>query len=201
MTAGLQGLKSYRLHMLFTVDAKDRSVNPQQGTLDIVEDIDNAGHSLHARLLTAGNLNSGYGVSGAASETYFLDGTTFLVDSGKCRFLSKKPYSGLAGITVSPDEYFGPIATATLLARAETANLVTADHYTFAAAALGRQLKGMNMTQGDVWVASDGYTVKLGGKGAGTDQYGSVGTVSVSYDVVMINQLTPIKAPADCVAP
>ena len=201
LSAGLQSLKSYRLHMLFTVDTKDKGGNRQQGTLDISEAIDNAGRSLYTQSKVGGNLNSGYGLPGVVSELYHLDGTTFLVDNGKCRFLSKKPYSGLAGSMILPDDYINRIGTANLAGRGETVNAVSTDHYTFATGALGRQMQGMVISHGDAWLATDGYVVRLTGQATGTDQSGAVGTAIVSYDVDSINQPLGIKAPADCVSP
>lgn len=201
LTAGLQALKSYRLSLLFDVDAKDSSGNRQVGTLEIVEVIDNTGRSLQTSSKASGNLNNGYGTNGVVYETYFLDGTTFLVENGKCRFLSKKPFTGLAGSMILPDDYVNGIGNAALTRRGETVNAVLTDHYTFSTGALGRQLKGMVFSQGDAWLATDGYVVRLRGQAIGKDQYGAEGAATVSYNMDSINQPITIKAPANCVAP
>jgi hypothetical protein len=118
---------------------------------------------------------------------------------GKCQYTGSGSSIPVRA-AISADSLIN-VDKATLVGRLETVNGVITDHYTFMEAALGTSLNGMKLTQGDAWIALDGYVVKLTAQAAGTAINGAQGTVNFSYNVDNVNNVQPIVLPADCVVP
>ncbi|MBI5879588.1 MAG: hypothetical protein HZB53_18210 [Chloroflexi bacterium] len=206
VNSGLEKLKSYRVRFVYAYDGKDKSGQPQKGTANFLQEIINATKDEHMKLDQVGNAfgnddsKATPAPAGTVFEMYRVSNNTFLINGGKCQFLTSGDSTSVTRGLFTADQLIGS-NKATLIRRGESVNGVTADHYAITEAALGTALDGMKLDKGEVWISPDAYVVKIVAQLSGTNSKGSTGTGNFNYDVDNVNTQGALVAPKDCVAP
>ncbi|MEP7199250.1 MAG: hypothetical protein ABI874_05470, partial [Chloroflexota bacterium] len=138
VTSGLEKLKSYRAHLAYRFDGKDKRGQPKKGALELNNEVSHTSANTtddHFTLTTTGTLPNIAGGAennkGNTYELYAVGGESFSMQSGLCQFQA----SGSAGpgairALFTLDDFFGSMNKAVRVRRAETVNGVSADHYT-----------------------------------------------------------------------
>ena len=179
VSSGLDKLKSYTVRMAIGFKGTDKNGQPQQGSFDYGEEVDNTAKAQHTKIAGTGDINSALGgntnltaTNGVLLELYMVSDNSFIIQNGKCQFIgSGTSILSQAGF-LAPDTLIGGINKATLVRKGESVNGTTADHYTFNENVLGTELGNMKLTQGDAWVSPDGYVVKVAAQATGTTKSG-----------------------------
>lgn len=207
VSGGLEKLKSYHTQFAYHFDGKNKNGQPQKGSLDFNQEILNTSTTTkdeHLKLTSSGTLPGASNSSDndGAAEVYRVGGSSFTIQNGTCQFLSSGSSGTGAGRAVfTADDFFGNMNKAVVVGRGETVNGVSADHYAYTEFSGSKNLAGFKVQKGDVWIAADGYVVKIAGQATGKTTDGAAGTIRWEYHVNQINQVAAITVPPDCVAP
>jgi hypothetical protein len=104
--------------------------------------------------------------------------------------------------TYQPQDWFGDIQDARLIARGEEVNGVVTDHYRFDQNNVN--LGTVSAAEGDIWISQDGgYTVKLTARATGSGFFLADmdnGEMTWEYSLSEINQDRQISLPEKCAA-
>ncbi len=197
---GLQTLISYQTDFKYEVSGKNSQGSQEDDTLEI-----------NTKKITASG-DYYYHMGGSALmadsgglEMYSVDKVLYMFQNtpgGTPTCLNMSTLGGGASSIseVEPEAFIGSITNAVLVAKGETVNTVSADHYRLDRSSV--HYGTYKSASGDLWIAEDGgYVVKLHMQATGqatiTGQMID-GTITWDYNTTQINQLDAITLPPEC---
>ena len=202
LSAGLSKLSSFRYHLLFNETSTDVNNKSNKGAQETTEEDINTSGDQHYRIVNTGDPVSLGGTAFPVNEGYFANNASFSLRDGACAFNSKLLGTAKRRLFIGLlDDFLYSIRGAKLVKQGETVNGFTADHYTFVDATFRPNDQGLQVQQGDVWVAPDGYLVKLTGQARGSPVSYKDKQVQWTFELTGVNDVKPISLPANCTAP
>jgi uncharacterized protein YceK len=202
--SGLDTLKSYREHMVYTYEGKDDKGAVQKGGLDLLQEVVVATKDQHLKMTSTDAKGAGQ-----SYETFQVGGSTYLfnntggADSTCTSFSSSTDLKTDPSSMFKPRDMLGNLSGAKLVMKGENVNGVATDHYAANDKDFGMGL--YTSAKGDIWVAQNGgwvvkYTGEASGKSAFFGAGGSDGKISWEYSISDANKVDKIVVPPECEA-
>lgn len=203
--SGLDKLKSYREHMVYTYEGKDDKGTVQKGGLDLLQEVVVATKDQHIKM-TSTDAKS----AGQSFETFQVGDSTYLFnntggsDSTCTSFSSSTDSKTDPTAMFKPRDMLGNLSGAKLVMKGENVNGVATDHYAASDKDFG--LGVFTSGKGDIWVAQNGgWVVKYIGEATGKSAFfgagaSSDGKITWEYSVTDANKLNKIDVPPECAA-
>jgi len=204
ITDGLDALDSYRMSFQMTFTGKDEQGEDQNGSLEILEEVNRPQNTSHMRYTNSGDLSTDTVDLGQGIEMYTIGEMQYMLevvgqDASSCTSYSSGETPDLATAYVDPSDWIGEIHQARLVQRGEVVNGVQTDHYQFDEKNMS--LSGISTASGDLWLAQDGgYTVRMTAQAQGSSFFSLAadGEASWDYSLEQANQDVTINLPAEC---
>jgi len=198
---GLDKLKSYREHMVYSFEGKDAKGVQQKSSLDLLQEVIVETKDQHIKMS-----NNSADSAGKSYETFQVGGSTFIynntggADSSCTSFSSTTTGQNDPTALFKPRDMLGNLQSAKLVQKGENVNGVMTDHYLAVDKDFGMGL--FSNAKGDVWVAQDGkWVVKYVGEASGKTPLlgaGVEGKIAWEYNITDANAVNKIDLPAVC---
>jgi len=200
----LEDLPSYRMRFTFSFEGQDADGTDQSGSMEMLQEVIKETNDNHFRWSASGAAAS-ESAQGGVVEMFQVGDTSYMyspesTEEQKCVGFSTQETQSPMGALLKPDQLIGGVEKATLVARDQTVNGVTTDHYTFDEGGLGFGTFGS--AKGDLWLAKDGnYLVKYSGTATGSNSIMGTeaeGTFTWEYNVEDVGAIEAITLPEEC---